>query len=188
MPDDAQQISDMQDNLPPPSGDSSKAEKYISQLVEFINQDKLKVNQTDLTKFDPSALQNHYFLDLKDYQIEVSHSKHPDTGNDFFVILFNNIKNVRENCSEKVILAYMHLDRSQFETFKSSVQNQILRERKAEEEKRLHEAMAPIDQALESLSSQTPQEIQNTNVLAKDGLDFNAAKQINSSDTTLPPL
>lgn len=141
----------MSDQLPPPSGDPKQADRYISQLINLINKDQLTVSHTDLAKFDPTLLQDHYRLELKDYEVEVSHSKQPDSGKDFYVILFNNLKYINEQYSEKVILAYMHLNEHQFKSFKSAVEEQTERKKKALEEKRLHEAMSPIDQALKDL-------------------------------------
>lgn len=139
-------------NLPPPSGDPDQAEKYVNQLTQLVNNDQLNVIHTDLAKFDPSSLQDHYSLDLKEYRVEVSHSKHPNSGNDSYVILFTNIKKLAEGSTEKIILAYMHIDENQFHSLKKSFNNQIERIRKAEETKRLQEAMIPIDQLLEELS------------------------------------
>lgn len=140
-------------SLPPPSGDPKQAEKYINQLIELIEKDLLDVKHTDLAKFDPSALQDHYSLELKEYKVEVSHSKYPNSGKDSYIILFTNIKNISEGNFKKIILAYMHLDESQFTAFKKASLNQIERQRKAEQEKRLKETMVPIDQILERLTS-----------------------------------
>lgn len=151
-----QNLSNLQtDNtsLPPPSGDPEKADRYISKLIELINSDKLAISQTDLSKFDPTSLQNHYRLDLKDYEVEVSHTKQPDSGKDFYIILFNNLKYISGQCTEKVILAYMHLTEAQFKSFKSASDKQLERKRRQAEEKRLKEAMIPIDQILEQLSA-----------------------------------
>ncbi|MBI2196253.1 hypothetical protein HYU45_01430 [Candidatus Daviesbacteria bacterium] len=139
--------------LPPPSGGSEKADLYLNQLIELINEDKLIVSHTDLAKFDPTSLQDHYRLDLKDYEVEVSHSKQADTGKDFYVLLFNNLKSINEGCTEKVILAYIHITEDQFAKFKTVAETQIERKRKEAEEKRFKEVMAPIDQALEKLVS-----------------------------------
>lgn len=140
-------------SLPPPSGDPVQAEKYINQLIQLVDQDKLEVTHTDLSKFDPSSLQNHYQLDLKDYRVEISHSKHPNSGHDSFVILFTNIRNIFDGSCQKIILAYLHLDSSQFNRFKQTSQEQTQRRKRIEEEKRLKEALEPVDQILDSLSS-----------------------------------
>lgn len=151
MPDTS--ISDQIPNIPPPSGDPTQAEKYISKFIQLIDEDKLTVYHTDLSKFDPSTLQDHYRLGLKDYQVEVSHSKHPNSGKDSYVLLFTNLKKVSEGNCEKIILAYMHLDDSQFMKVKRASLQQAERIRRAEEEKRLKEVMHPIDKALEELNS-----------------------------------
>lgn len=143
-------------NIPPPSGDSKQAEKYINQLIQLIEVDKLDVSHTDLAKFDPSSLQDHYRLELKEYRVEVSHSKYPNSGKDSYIILFTNIKNLIDGYVEKIILAYMHLDDSQFAAFKKASLGQMERKRKAEEEKRLKTALEPVDQILQDFSSPQP--------------------------------
>lgn len=142
-------------SIPPPSGDPIKAEKYVNQLINLIEVDKLTISHTDLSKFNPSFLQDHYFLQLKDYQVEVSHSKHPHSGKDIYTMLFTNLKNVANGSCQKVILAYMHLDDSQFIKFKRACSQQLERKRRAEEERRLKEALAPVDNLLEQLSGQS---------------------------------
>ena len=144
---------------PPPSGDPQKAEKYVEQLITLVESDTLDIFHTDLARFDPSSLQDHFSMELKDYQVEVSHSKHPQSGKDSYVMLFNNIKNVTNGNCEKVILAYMHLDDSQFMQFRRSYTQQVERKRKTEEERRLKDALAPIDKTLAEFKSdqtQTP--------------------------------
>src|SRR3990167_5803871 len=126
-------------SLIPPSGDPIQAERYVNQLIQLVDDNKLLVAHTDLAKFDPSSLQDHFSLDLKEYKVEISHSKYPITGKDSFVILFTNIKQVSEGQNEKIILAYMHLDENQFKSLKKSFNEQIERIRKAEEKKRLEE-------------------------------------------------
>ena len=126
-------------HLPPPSGDSAKAEKYLSQLIKLINQNKLLVNHTDLAQFDPSAIEDHYRMELKQYHVEISHSKQPETGQDFYIMLFTNLQDIRDGCSEKIILAYMHLTQEQFKRFKTTADEQVERRRKEEEEKRFAE-------------------------------------------------
>lgn len=144
-------LSNQSPDISPPSGNPAQAEKYISQLIGLIEQDKLLVSRTDLANFDPSTLQDHYRLELADYRVEVSHSKHPSSGKDSYIILFTNIKNQDASC-EKIILAYLHLEHNQFIRFKTVFDQQITRFRKAEEEKRLKAALEPIDQILEQLS------------------------------------
>lgn len=151
----SQPLPDAQTNdpaqLPPPVGDQEKADYYTAKLIEFISADKLTVLRTDLSRFDPTSLQDHYRLDLQDYEVEVSHNKQPDSGKDFYVMLFNNLKHVNNGCTEKVILAYVHISEDQFAKFKTVANDQIERKRKEAEEKRFKEAMTPIDQALEQL-------------------------------------
>lgn len=147
------QAGNVSTKLLPPSGDLKKADHYITQLVELIKSDKLTVTLTDLAKFDPTSLQNHYRLDLNDYEVEISHSKQPDSGKDFYIILFNNLKRISGQCTEKIILAYIHLSDDQFRSFKAAADGQLERRRQEAEEKRFKEAMIPIDQALEQLNT-----------------------------------
>lgn len=157
-------INDPKPQIPPPSGTPKQAEKYITQLIDLINADRLEVIHTDLSKFDPSNLQDHYKLELQDYSVEISHSKNPNNGNDSYILLFTNLKNVRDGCTEKIILAYMHLDLIQFKKFIDTSDLQTQRKKRKEEEKRLKEAMLPIDQALENIVKDTLQETDNSQV------------------------
>lgn len=162
MPDQNPDTQDLQQEQPlqepPPTGDPAAAQKYIDQLVELINNDKLKVSHTDLKKFDPSSLEDHYRVSLNHYQIEVSHSKQPQSGKDYHVILFTNLNKVKEGSSDKVILAYMYLSQEQFSKFRMVAKDQLERIAKEEEEKRLKEAIAPIDQILDEMGGNHPVE------------------------------
>lgn len=157
---------------PPPSGDPQKAAKYVEKLIGAIEEDTLIIHHTDLGVFDPSALQDHFRIDLIDYAVEISHSKHPESGKDSYVMLFTNLKNVADGSCEKIILAYMHLDDSQFMQFRKAYTEQVAKIRQAEEEKRLTDALAPIDQALENINPGrkifTPV---SENSISADGLD-----------------
>lgn len=141
------------DKTLPPSGDSQKAEKYLNRLIDLIADDKLSVSHTDLSKLDPSLLQDHYRMELKDYQVEISHSKQPNSGHDSYICLFTNLQQVREGCTEKVILAYLHLDPTQFHKFKTVADDQLERERRKEEERRFSQAMSKVDEILDELES-----------------------------------
>lgn len=134
----------------PPIGDSQKAEKYIAWLTDLISKDKLLVNHSDLKKFDISCMEDHYRVNLKDYEVEVSHSKHPETSADMFVLLFNSLQS--STTSSRSILAFVYLTKEQFLKFKVVADDQIERIRKAAEEKRFKEAMHPIDNLLEQIS------------------------------------
>lgn len=138
----------------PPRGDIEKAEKYINQLVELLNQGKIDVTRTDLQKFDPTSLKDHYLVVLKDYQIEISHSQHPNTNKNSYVMIFNNLKNIAEGRGEKVILAYIYLTDSQFSKFKIVADGRIEALRRAEEEKRFNQAIKPIDELLNKVSGE----------------------------------
>lgn len=137
----------------PPLGDFKKAQDYINKLVRLISQDKLKVVRTDLKRFDPTTLQNHYRLDLRDYQIEVSHSKDPNSGKDSYVMVFTNLATLSQNpeTNQKVILAYLHLNQDLFGRFKNCAEEQLEKVRRLEEEKRFNQVMEPINRVLENI-------------------------------------
>jgi hypothetical protein len=135
----------------PPKGDEQKGEKYISDLVRLIEQGKVQVHKTDLSQFNPSSLQNHYRLDLDEFQIEISHSSHLDTGANSYVIIFNNLKNIADGNTEKAILAYIHLNEEQYRRFHQIAEDQIEKLRKIEDEKKFIEAVKPLDNILANL-------------------------------------
>lgn len=145
-------------NSNPPRGDYQKAEKYISELCTLIGQNKIDVIHTDLKKFDPNSIQDHYRITLEDYHIEISHSKLPNTGSDSYVMLFTNLKNVASGNADKTILAYTPLSDTQFQTFKEAAQTQIEERRRKEEEKRFNEALSPIDNLLNQVKHTTTPE------------------------------
>lgn len=140
-------------NSTPPRGDYQKAEKYITQLCTLIEQNKIEVIHTDLKKFDPNSIQDHYRVALEDYHIEISHSKLPNSGSDSYVMLFTNLKNVAAGSADKTILAYTQLSDSQFQTFKEAAEAQIEERRRKEEEKRFNDALSPIDNLLNQAKS-----------------------------------
>lgn len=137
----------------PPRGDFETAEKYINQLIDLLNERKIEVDHTDLKRFDPTTLQDHYTISLSEYQIEISHSKQPDSGKDSYVMIFNNMKQLAEGSGAKVILAYIYLADSQFSKFKIVADHYIAEKRKAEEERKFKEALEPIDQLLDQASA-----------------------------------
>lgn len=145
-----------QPNLAPPSGGPEQAQRYLEKLIKLINQEKIIVAHTDLSKIDPSSLQDHYYITLNDYHIEISHNKKADTGEDFYILLFNNLKQIRDGCSEKVILAFMNLTEGQFEEFKETAKVQMDTIKAREDARRFADAVAPIDQVLENLENFDP--------------------------------
>lgn len=136
----------------PPTANSTQGQKYIKQLVELVNQDRLEADHSDLTKFDASCMQDHYRINLDRYEVELSHSKHPETGEDVYILLFNGLKSVK-NEGDRVILSYVHVTKDQFETLKEVCDKQAERLSAKREEERFHEVMKPIDQALEEIPS-----------------------------------
>lgn len=136
----------------PPNGDSQKAEKYVAWLCDLINKDKLLVNHSDLKKFELTCMEDHYRVDLTNYEVEISHSKHPETSADMFVMLFNSLQPDTNPVSSRSILAFVYLTKEQFLKFKVVADDQIERIRKAAEEKRFKEAMEPINNILEQIS------------------------------------
>lgn len=167
MPSSDLQEEDSPLKQPPPSSDSQQAEKYINKLTKLMDNDIATVHHTDLSKFDFSTFEDHYWIDLENFRIEISHSKRPDTGADSYVIIFTNIKHMEENPQEKVILAYIHLHTNQFIKFKSSAEDQLERRRKEEEEEKFKEAMSEVDEALEKLTGSIPEE---ENTFQKDDI------------------
>lgn len=142
--------------LMPPQGERDQADKYLHKLITLLDQNKIKVVHTDLKKFDLASLEDHYSISLDNYEVEVSHTKQPDTGKDFYIILFNNLKRIQangESCTNKLILAYIHLTQEQFQVFRSAAQDFLERRRKEEDSKRFKEVMEPINQILDNLGS-----------------------------------
>lgn len=150
---DTDLASSQQPNLPPPSGDPARSEKYVSQLITLIEKDKLNIIHTDLSKFDSSSLEDHFLTQLKDYQVEFSHGKHPQSGKDSYIMLFTNLKHVVNGGHQKIILAYMHLDDTQFVRVKRAGMEQVERKRRIEEERRLKVALEPVDKLLSEMST-----------------------------------
>ncbi|MBI2022219.1 hypothetical protein HYS93_05080 [Candidatus Daviesbacteria bacterium] len=140
-------------HLPPPGGDPKQAEKYINKLVELLDKDKIKAIHTDLSKFDPTSLEDHYQVELREYNIEVSHGKNPDSSKDSYVIVFTNMHHLRKGCTEKIILAYMHLTDTQFHKFKAACDHQLHKDKKEEDQQRIIVALKPVDEILEELSN-----------------------------------
>jgi len=94
-------------------------------------------------------MEEHYRIDLSQYDVEISHSKHPKSGEDIYTMIFNNLTQLGENRDlQRVILAFIHLDKKQFEQFKDAADSQIQRKWQEEEEKRFKDVMAPVDQLL----------------------------------------
>ncbi|MDO8429308.1 MAG: hypothetical protein Q7S88_01645 [Candidatus Daviesbacteria bacterium] len=147
---------DAQNPTLPPLGDREKSDKYIYWLTNLLDQDKLAVTHTDLKKFDLGAMQDHYRIDLDHYEVEVSHSKHPDNNQDFYVMLFNNLKTIQDQTDQnseyvaKVILAYIHLTATQFQKFKTSSDGYLERRRLEAEAQRFRAAVKPIDEILQN--------------------------------------
>lgn len=135
---------------PPPSGDALQAENYIRKLVHLIDKDIVEIAKTDLSQFTPGSLQNHYRIVLNDYHVEVSHNKHPQSDSDSYIMLFTNIKSYPHG--QKIILAYMHIHDIQFKDVKNAADKQVERAQKRAEEKRLKDALKPIDQILDEIS------------------------------------
>lgn len=154
MPDELDQTT--KTNSLPPIGDSLRAEKYIQKLIKLIDSDKLTVHHTDLSKFNLTSMADHYFTNLGDHQIEVSHSRLPESGADSYVLIFTNIKFIQEDsATQKVVLAYMHLETNQFIKFKSAADDQIKKVKRAEEEKKLNQVLEPVDQVLDQMLDQS---------------------------------
>lgn len=135
----------------PPLGDPAKAENYLNRLVRLIDKDKASVFKTDLDKFDLTSIQNHYRVDLGDYDVEVSHSIQPETDKDFHTMIFNSIKKVTAGSSSKIILAYIHLTEDQFKLFKVSADEALERQQRRDDKERFIEVMQPVDDLFNNL-------------------------------------
>lgn len=167
----------------PPQGSEKKASAYITQLTGLINQDKLIVIHTDLSKHDPSNLQDHYRVNLKDYMIEVSHAKDANSGRDSFILLFTNLKNIRDGCNEKLILGYAHLTTDQFSQFKNAATIQDIRLKRQEEERLFKLNLQPIDDALEEIATG---QSSNGSIIQKTASEENLATKESTSQTKAP--
>lgn len=137
----------------PPKGDEAKGEKYVADLIRLIESGKIQVHKTDLSQFNPSSLQSHYRIDLDDFQIEISHSTHLETGNHSYVIIFNNLKKIADGNTGKAILAYIHLNETQYLRFHKAAESQIEKLQKIEDEKRFLQAVRPFDDRIAQLET-----------------------------------
>ncbi len=135
----------------PPKGDEAKGEKYIADLIRLLESGKIQVYKTDLSQFNPSSLQSHYRIDLDDFQIEISHSTHLETGTHSYVIIFNNLKKIADGNTGKAILAYIHLNETQYLRFHKAAELQIEKLQKIEDEKRFLQAVRPFDDKIAQL-------------------------------------
>jgi hypothetical protein len=139
----------------PPKGDEAKGEKYVADLIRLLESGKIQVYKTDLSQFNPSSLQSHYRIDLDDFQIEISHSTHLDTGSHSFVIIFNNLKKIADGNTGKAILAYIHLNETQYMRFHKAAELQIDKLQRIEDEKRFLQAVRPFDDKIAQLEQST---------------------------------
>lgn len=135
----------------PPLGDNSKSESYVKRLIRLIEKDKVKVFQTDLNKFDLTTMQNHYRVDIGEYDIEVSHSVQPDTDKDFYTMIFNSIRKIQDSSTNKVILTYLHLTEDQYRRFKIAADEALERQKRKEDAVRFVEVMKPLDNVFNQL-------------------------------------
>lgn len=172
----------------PPRGDYQKADSYINRLVTLVEGGKLQVVHTDLQKFDPGSIQDHYRLDLNDYQIEISHSKLPNSGADSYVMLFTNLKSVKDGNAEKAILAYTQLSNNQFEKFKTAADTQIEDNRRLEEEKRFKDALAPIDSLLNEAANNSSPLKEETSKSNPESEIVTEESAIDTNEENDPPL
>lgn len=188
--DEANIIAPMSDSHTdnPPRGDFETAEKYINQLIDLLNDRKIEVDHTDLKRFDPTTLQDHYTISLSEYQIEISHSKQPDSGKDSYVMIFNNMKQIAEGSGAKVILAYIYLADSQFSKFKIVADHYIAEKRRVEEERRFKEALEPIDQLLNEASESNTKSIEKIPAAAHSALDYNGFESAKTDNPLMSNL
>lgn len=151
MPSDTAQL--------PPLGNPNKAEKYVVSLINLIQSNKVEVIKTDLNKFDLTTMQDHYRIDLRTYDVEVSHNVHPDTDKNFYTMLFNNLARLADGSSKKVVLAYVHLTESQYKRFKIAADEQLEKKKLEEDAARFAQVMVPFDTALQAMDSQSQENL-----------------------------
>jgi hypothetical protein len=145
-------MPDQKTHLPPPGADESKAQRYVDTLADLLEKDKVNVTQTDLSRFNSVSMEDHYRINLHDYDVELSHNKNSDTGEETFIMIFNSINKFEVGNPKPVILAYMRLTSEQFMKLKQASDNQIELARKKAEEERFNQTMAPVDQLLSNLA------------------------------------
>ncbi len=173
----------------PPQGDYKKAEEYITKLIKLISVDKILVVKTDLQKFDPTSLQNHYRIDLSDYNIEISHSKDSNTDKDSYIMIFTNVNKIDiSNLNQKVILAYLHLTQNQYQRFKEEADKQLEKIRKVEEEKRFNEAIDPVNKILEHLQNENKEEGKSEEKPEIKEYDINPSETSEARDSYFRPI
>lgn len=144
------------DNSPhPPIGDSKDAPNYISKLIAAFESERYTLVHSDLSKFDPCSIQDHYRVDLGDYHAEVSHSKHPQTAADVYSLIFTNIQKIRDGASNEAVLSYISLEKATFDHFKSAAERYFKDGERRAELRRFKEAMSPVDAILSPFNETT---------------------------------
>lgn len=151
MPNSIDFDSQTTDTLPP-SGDNAKAEKYLSELIPLIQNNRVVVTATDLSTLGTTSLLAHYQIDIDQFRIEFGHSNHKESNTDSYLLVFNRLEKDIDGSTKKVVLAYVNLTEQQFASLKDLADKQITKIKQETEEKRFAEAMAPIDQILQRLS------------------------------------
>lgn len=144
------------DQLPPPGAESDKAQRYVDSLIRLIGNEKVLVTQTDLKRYNSPSMEDHYRINLKDYDIELSHNKNPETSEETYIMIFNSIGLIDPQNPQPVVLAYVHLEMAHFMRLKQAADSQIEKIRKAKEEARFKATMQPIEQLLDQMGNDTP--------------------------------
>lgn len=132
----------------PPIGTREQADQYLDQIIHNLKTDRFPLIHSDLSKFGPGSFQDHYRIDLGEYHAEVSHSKHPQSGNDIYSLIFTNVDKIRQGLSNQAILGYLPLTAEQFNKFRSAADRYFEDQKRREEQKRFRESMQPIDTLL----------------------------------------
>src|SRR4051812_22041908 len=112
-------------NQLPPNADAQRAKQYVEQIIPLINSDQLMVKHINLSEFDPTHIQDHYQIDIENFGIEISHTKKPDTGQDIYVMIFNQLNQT----PEKTLLAFAYIEKEQFMSIKTAADNQDKRQK-----------------------------------------------------------
>lgn len=133
----------------PPVGDHQQAEKYLTQLLSTLESHLYPLTRSDLST-NPGNFQDHYRIDLGQYHAEVSHSKHPQSGNDIYSLIFTSLEKIRLGQTDQAVLSYIPLTQDLFSRFKNAAESYFAAKKRLEEQKRFREAMQPIDDILKS--------------------------------------
>lgn len=140
--------------IPPPIGNPKHVQKYLDQLIELIRCDKANLTHSDLKKYDPTTMQDHYRISLGAYDAEISHSINPNSNQDVYLLIFTNVAHIKTGLAHEAILSYLYLTEAAFQKFKTEAEIYFDRKRQEAEDRRFKETMKPIDDIIEASLSE----------------------------------